>query len=152
MRFMITAAPDPDAKADAKAEGDAPFDPKLFAAYMKFNEDMAKAGVLIASEGLNPAGKGARVKVSGGKRVVHDGPFAESKELVGGFYLIEVNSREEAIEWALRCPVGFGSDEILTIHQMTEASDIPPELRSIIEDVAPTWVASWSRGRSAPPR
>src|SRR4051794_6433369 len=114
MRFMITAAPDPNAP---KPAADAPFDAKVMAAYMKFNEDMHQAGVLIASEGLNPAGQGARVGVSGGKRLVLDGPFTESKELVGGFYLIEVASREEAIAWALRCPTGLGSDEILTIHQ-----------------------------------
>lgn len=145
MRFMITAAPDPN--APKKSDADAPFDENLFAAYMKFNEDMAKAGVLIASEGLNPSGKGARIGISGGKRVVLDGPFAESKELVGGFYLIEVGSREEAIEWALRCPTGLGSDDVLTIHQMTEAADIPPHLRELIAEVAPTWSASFSRSR-----
>lgn len=145
MRFMITAAPGPN---DAKAQADAPLDERLFAEYMKFNEDMMKAGVLIAAEGLNPDGKGARVEISGGKRAVVDGPFAETKELIGGFYLIEVASREEAIEWALRCPVGLGHDEILTIHQMTELSDIPPRLREIIAEVAPTWSASLSR----PPR
>jgi hypothetical protein len=149
---MITAAPaQDDAKApgtnDAKAEADTPVDEKLFAAYMKYNEDMMKAGVLIASEGLNPGGARARIGISGGKRTVLDGPFAESKELVGGFYLIEVSSKEEAIEWALRCPVGFGSAEVLTIHQMTELSDIPPQFRKIIEEVAPTWSASFSRGR-----
>jgi len=67
---------------------------------MRFNEEMQRAGVLVASEGLNPAAKGARVAVDNGKRYVVDGPFAESKELVGGFYLIEVNSLEEAIQWA----------------------------------------------------
>jgi hypothetical protein len=144
MRFMITAAPDPNAP---KPAADAPFDEKLMAAYMKFNEDMHKAGVLIAAEGLNPAGKGARVGISGGKRTVLDGPFVETKELVGGFYLIEVKSREEAIEWALRCPTGLGSDDILTIHQMTEASDIPPEIMKIIAEAAPTWSASFVRSK-----
>src|SRR5262249_47115816 len=134
--FMITAAPDPNAP---KPEVQAPPDDKLIAAYMKYNEDMHKAGVLVAPEGLNPAGQGARVGVKGGKRVVLDGPFAESKELVGGFYLSDVNSREEAIEWALRCPTGIGHDDILTIHQMTEASDIPPEMLKIILEAAPTW-------------
>jgi len=144
MRFMITAATDPSAP---KPVADAPFDPQLMAAYMKFNEDMHRAGVLIASEGLNPAGQGARVGVSGGKRVVLDGPFAESKELVGGFYLIEVKSRDEAIAWALRCPTGLGSDDILSIHQMTEASDLPPEVMSIITEAAPTWGASFAKAR-----
>src|SRR5689334_19786233 len=140
MRFLITAAPDPNAPPP-----DAPPDANLIAAYMKFNEDMHKAGVLVASEGLNPAGKGARIGVSGGKRVLLDGPFAESKELVGGFYLVDVASREEAIEWALRCPIGLGSDEILTIHQMTEASDIPPEMMKIFVEAAPTWSATWKK-------
>ena len=144
MRFIITAAPDPNR---SKSETDAPPDEKVLAAYMKFNEDMHKAGVLIASEGLNPAGQGARIGVSRGKRVVLDGPFTETKELVGGFYLIEVKSREEAIEWALRCPVGLGTDDVLTILQMTEASDIPPEMMKIITEAAPTWAASFVKSK-----
>ena len=144
MRFMITAAQDPN---KANTEGDASFDKNVMSAYMKFNEDMHTAGVLVASEGLNPVGKGARVGISGGKRAVLDGPFAESKELIGGFYLIEVNSLEEAIEWALRCPTGLGTDDVLTIHKMTEASDIPPEFLKIIVEAAPTWSASWSKSR-----
>ncbi|WP_437720364.1 YciI family protein [Sorangium sp. So ce861] len=144
MRFIITAAPGTN---EAKAEAGGPPDEALFAAYMKYNEEMMTAGVLIASEGLNPGGARARVGISGGKRAVLDGPFVETKELVGGFYLIEVSSKEEAIEWALRCPVGFGSAEVLTIQQMTELSDIPPRFREIIADVAPTWSASFSRAR-----
>jgi hypothetical protein len=140
MRFLMTATPDPNRVASAT---DAPFDEKVVAAAFKYNEDMQKAGVLIASEGLNPAGQGARIGVSGGKRVVLDGPFIESKELVGGFYLIEVKSREEAIEWALRCPVGLGFDDVLTLHQMTEASDIPAEMVALIHAVAPTWAATF---------
>lgn len=142
MRFMITAAPDPNAQ---KLEAEVPFDEKLMAAYMKFNEDMHTAGVLLASEGLNPAGQGARVGIKGGKRVLLDGPFAESKELVGGFYLIEVASREEAIAWALRSPCGMGGDDVLTIHQMTEAKDIPPEMMKIIREAAPTWSATFEK-------
>jgi hypothetical protein len=142
MRFIITAAPDPNRPS---SQADAPPDEKLIADYMKFNEDMHKAGVLLASEGLSPASQGARIGIKGGKRTVLDGPFVETKELVGGFYLIEVKSREEAIEWALRCPVGLGSDDILTIHQMTDASDIPPEMLKIIREAAPTWSASFER-------
>src|SRR4029078_2242216 len=127
MRFLITAAPDP-----STPKSEAPPDEHLIAAYMKFNEDMHKAGVLIASEGISPTRQGARIGVSGGKRVVLDGPFSETKELVGGFYLISVKSREEAIEWALRCPSGFGSDDVLTIHPLTEASDLPPEFVKLI--------------------
>ncbi|MDC0740508.1 YciI family protein [Polyangium mundeleinium] len=139
MRFMICAAPDPNAP---KTEGAPPSD-ELIAAYMKFNEDMTKAGVLVTAEGLNPAQEGARVANKGGKRVVLDGPFVESKELVGGFYLIDVNSREEAIEWALRCPTGIGHDDILTILPMTGAEDIPPEMMAIVEKAAPTWLRTF---------
>jgi hypothetical protein len=142
MRFMITATPDP-----SRPQSDAPPDEKVLAAAMKFNEDMHKAGVLVAAEGLNPAGQGARIGVAGGKRVVLDGPFIESKELIGGFYLIDVKSREEAIEWAMRCPVGLGFDDLLTIHQMTEASDIPPEMMKIILEAAPTWSASFRKSK-----
>jgi hypothetical protein len=140
MRFLIAATTDPD-----KAKTEQPFDRDLFAAYMKFNEDMHKAGVLVASEGINPGAKGARVGISGGKRVLLDGPFTESKELIGGFYLVEVASREEAIEWALRCPTGLGTDDVLTIHPMTEASDIPPDLLKLTQEVAPEWSASWKK-------
>ena len=142
MRFLITAAPDPNASSAG-----APPDEKLIAAYMRYNEDMHKAGVLVASEGLNPAGKGARVGIRGGKRAVLDGPFIESKELVGGFYLIDVPSMDEAIAWALRSPTGLGSDDVLTIHPMTEASDLPPEMVKIITDAAPTWSAAWRKPR-----
>jgi hypothetical protein len=112
---------------------------------MRYNEEMHKAGVLIASEGLNPSATGAHVSISHGKRTVIDGPFAETKELVAGFWLIEVKSKEEAIEWALRCPVGPGGDEVLEIRQLTGSSDIPPQLREIIAAVAPTWSSSWSQ-------
>ena len=142
MRFMITAAPDPN-----RANPPERIDDALFAAYMKFNEDMAKAGVLVVSEGLNPAAKGARVGVKGGKRTVLDGPFTESKELVGGFYLIDVDSLDEAISWALRCPTGFGSDDVLTIHPMTGEADIPPRYMEIIRQVAPTGIASTEKKR-----
>ena len=145
MRFMITATPDPDAE---KPAAQAPPDENLMAAYMRFNEEMHRAGVLVVSEGLNPAGQGARVGISGGKRVVLDGPFAESKELVGGFYLIDVASREEAIAWALRCPTGFGSDDILTLHPMTGAADLPPEVLKIIEEAAPTWSAVFRKEKA----
>ncbi len=136
MRFLIIPKPDPS-KAKPAASG--AFDEKVFAAYMKFNEDMARAGVLVASEGLNPDGAHARVVISGGKRTLVDGPFTEAKELLGGFYLIDVRSKEEAIEWAKRSPIGLGGDEVLEIHQMTELADLPPRFREIIADVAPTW-------------
>jgi len=144
MRFIITA----QASADTKtAEQPAGFDAELFKAYMRFNEEMHRAGVLVASEGLNPAAPGARIAVADGRRYVVDGPFAESKELVGGFYLIEVGSLDEAIQWALRAPSGFGSDDILEVRQLTGAADLPPEILKLIDEAAPTWSAAVWRAR-----
>jgi hypothetical protein len=139
MKFLIIPGP---VANDANAAVDQPFDEDLFAAYMKYNEEMQKAGVLVASEGLQQGAAGAHVLISGGRRTVVDGPFAETKELIGGFYLIEVKSKEEAIEWALRCPIG-PVDEVLEIRQLTGAEDIPPKLREIIAAVAPTWSSAW---------
>jgi hypothetical protein len=136
MRFIITAQ-----AGDTPTGTDASLDEQLLAAYMRFNEEMHQAGVLVASEGLNPAAKGARVAVRNGKRRVIDGPFAESKELVGGFYIIEVASLDEAIQWALRAPSGMGSDDVLEIRQLTGAGDLPPEVLAIIKAAAPTWSA-----------
>lgn len=142
MRFIITATTDPDA-----AKANASNDPDLLARYMRFNEEMHLAGVLIASEGLNPAVKGARVGVVNGRRALLDGPFAETKELVGGFYLIKVDSLEEAVSWALRCPTGSGIDDVLSIHAMTDEGDVPPEVLATIREVAPSWSATWSKPR-----
>lgn len=144
MRFVITAQPGPNSK---QPDPDAPFDEKLFTDHMKFNEAMYAAGVLVASEGLNPGGQGARIEVTNGKRAVVDGPFAESKELVGGFYIVEVKSREEAIEWALRCPTGMGFDDVLEIRALTGESDIPPNLVELIRSAAPTWSAWFAKSR-----
>jgi hypothetical protein len=144
MRFIITAQPGKDSK---QPDTDAPFDEKLVTAYMKFNEEMHKAGVLVAAEGLNPAGQGARIEAKKGKRSVVDGPFAESKELVGGFYIVDVKSLDEAIEWALRCPTGLGFDDVLEIRQLTGEGDIPPNLLELIKAAAPTWSASFTKGR-----
>jgi hypothetical protein len=143
MRFLIIPTP---ATPGAPSNVEGPFDADLFAAYMKYNEEMHAAGVLVASEGLNPSATGAHVLIKGGKRTVIDGPFAETKELVAGFWFIDVKSREEAIEWALRCPIG-PHDEVLEIRQLTGASDIPKELLDIITTVAPTWSAAFSRSR-----
>ena len=146
MRFIITAHPGPETAAP---EPEAPFDEKLFTAYMQFNEEMHRAGVLVAAEGLNPAGKGARVEVKRGRRTVVDGPFAESKELVGGFYVIDVASLDEAIEWALRCPTGLGFDDVLEIRQLTGEDDVPPQLLDLVKRAAPTWSATFVRGKPA---
>ena len=139
MRFIITAQAGTD---ETNPATEASFDEKLLIAYMKFNEEMHKAGILVASEGLNPAAPGARVAVSEGRRHVVDGPFAESKELVGGFYIIDVQSLDEAIQWALRAPCGLGTDDVLEVRQLTGAGDIPPEMLALINAAAPTWSAS----------
>jgi hypothetical protein len=140
MRFVITAR----ASEGAPASNTPPND-DLFAAYMKFNEDLHLAGVLVASEGLLPGAPGAQVVAAGGKRKVLDGPFTESKELVGGFYIIDVPSLAEAKAWALRCPTGLGSDDVLEIRQLTGAEDIPPEILAVARRVAPTWTATFDK-------
>jgi hypothetical protein len=112
---------------------------------MKFNEEMHKAGVLVAAEGLKPGGDVARIEAKKGKRTVVDGPFTESKELVGGFYVIEVDSQEEAIQWALRCPTGLGFDDVLEIRALTGEGDIPPNLLELVRKVAPTWSETFTK-------
>lgn len=139
MRFMIAATTAPSSTLDA------PMTDAIFDAYMKFNEELAKAGVLVVSEGLNPAGARARVEVKNGERIVVDGPYSESKELVGGFYVIDVKSKDEAVKWALRCPVGMASADVLEIHQLTGAEDLPPGLIDRVKKVAPTWAKSFAR-------
>ena len=124
MRFMMIMLP------GEKAEAGILPDAKFFAAMMKYNEDLQKAGVLLALEGLHPSSKGARIKFSGGKRTVTDGPFTETKEVIGGFWLIQVKSKEEAIEWASRCPAADG--EVIEVRQVQELSDFPPEIREAI--------------------
>jgi hypothetical protein len=143
MRFLIIPTP---ATNDTNARAEEAFDAELFTAQMKYNEEMHKAGVLVASEGLNPAAHGAHVTIIGGKRTVVDGPFAETKELVAGFWLIDVKSKEEAIAWATRCPIG-PRDEVLEIRQLTGPADIPPELVQLIVAAAPSWSSSFAEGR-----
>jgi hypothetical protein len=122
MRFMMLMIPKGYEKA---APGVLP-DPKNMAAMMKFNESLQKAGVLLALDGLHPPAAGARVTFPGGKPKVTDGPFAEAKEVVGGYWMIDVKSKEEAIAWASRCP---GSDnEIIEVRQVQEMSDFPPSV------------------------
>jgi hypothetical protein len=142
MRFIITARPGDETKP---ADPNAPLDEQLFSDYMRFNEELQKAGVLVAAEGLNPAGKSARVEVKKGKRAVVDGPFTESKELVGGFYILDVPSLDVAIEWALRAPSGLGFDDVLEIRQLTGEEDIPPQLRELVKKAAPTWSQTFTK-------
>ncbi len=126
MRFMMIMYPGPKAEAGVMP------DEKLMAAMGQYNEELVKAGVLLGGEGLHPSSKGARVRFPGGKAAVSDGPFTEAKELIGGFWLIQVKSREEAIEWASRCPAS--GDEMIELRQVFEteefaASDPTGELR-----------------------
>jgi hypothetical protein len=142
MRFIMTARPGADTKPQ---DPNAPLDEQLFSDYMAYNEALHTAGVLVAAEGLNPAGKGARVEVKKGKRTVVDGPFTESKELVGGFYILDVPSLEVAIEWALRAPSGLGFDDVLEIRQLTGDEDIPPQLLELVKKAAPTWSKTFTQ-------
>lgn len=139
MRFMITSTTAAESKTDAPVTDD------LFKAYMKFNEDLYAAGVLVVSEGLMPGTPGARIVASGGKRKIVDGPFAETKELLGGFYIIEVPTLEDAKAWAMRCPVGMASADVLEVRQLTAAEDIPAAYLDLAASVAPTWTASFKK-------
>jgi hypothetical protein len=101
--------------------------PDIVLPMRKFNADMAKAGVLLAAEGLHPTSKGTRIRVSGGKPVITDGPFAEAKEVLAGFWIIQVKSKEEAVEWAKRCPLP--ENGLIEVRQVFENRDFPPELQ-----------------------
>jgi len=120
MRFMILV------KADKNSEAGVLPDRKLLAEMGKYNEELVNAGVLLAAEGLHPSSKGARVKFSGGKRTVIDGPFAETKELIGGFWLWQVKSKDEAIAWVKRCPFPLDTETEIEIRQVFEADDFGP--------------------------
>ena len=119
MRFMMLMIP----KGYEKAEPDA----KAVAAMMKYNESLQKAGVLLALDGLHPPSMGARVSFPGGKPQVTDGPFAEAKEVLGGYWMIQVKSKEEAIEWGSRCPAE--DNEVIEVRQVQEFSDFPADVQ-----------------------
>jgi hypothetical protein len=125
MRFMVLV------KSDESSEAGVMPSKELLTRMGKYNEELAKAGVMLAGEGLHPSSKGARVRFSGDKRTVTDGPFAETKELVGGFWLWQVKSKEEAIEWLKRAPFDGGTE--VELRQVFEAEDFgeefTPELR-----------------------
>jgi hypothetical protein len=120
-------------KADANTEAGVMPSEQLLAEMGRFNEELVKAGVMLAGEGLHPSSKGARVKFSGTQRVVTDGPFTEAKELIAGFWLWQVKSKAEAIEWVKRCPNPTGGESAIEIRQVFEAADFgaefTPELR-----------------------
>ncbi len=122
MRFMAIV------KATKDSESGMLPSKELLAEMGKFNEELMKAGVLLAGEGLQPSSKGARVRFSGTKRTVIDGPFTETKELIAGFWLLQVRSKEEAIEWIKRSPAPFDGECEIEIRQVFEATDFPAEI------------------------
>jgi hypothetical protein len=122
MRFMMLMIP----KGYEKAEPGAMPDAKAVAAMMKYNESLQNAGVLLTLDGLHPPSMGARVSFTGGKPKVTDGPFAEAKEVLGGYWMIQVKSKEEAIEWASRCPAS--DSDVIEVRQVHEIADFPPEV------------------------
>jgi hypothetical protein len=127
MRFMVII------KATKDTEAGVMPDEKLLTDMGRYNEELVKAGVMLAGEGLHPSSKGARVRFSGSQRLAVDGPFAETKELIAGFWLWQVKSKDEAIEWVKRCPNPTGAEAEIEIRQVFEAEDFgaefTPELR-----------------------
>ena len=123
MRFMMLMIPK---GYETAAPGTVP-DAKAVAAMMKYNESLQKAGVLLALDGLHPPSTGARVSFAGGKPKVTDGPFTEAKEVIGGYWMIQVKSRAEAIEWASRCPAS--ANEVIEVRQVQEMADFPPDVQ-----------------------
>lgn len=123
MRFMMLMIP----KGYETATPDYTLDAKRVEAMMKYNESLHQAGVLLALDGLHPLSMGARVSFAGGKPKVTDGPFAEAKEVLGGYWMIQVRSKDEAIAWATRCPAS--ENEVIEIRQVQEMSDFTPEVQ-----------------------
>ncbi len=130
MRFMMLMIPK---GYETAAPGTMP-DAEAVAKMMKYNEDLQKAGVLLALDGLHPPAEGARVTFEAGTPRVTDGPFAEAKELVGGYWMIQVRSREEAIQWATRCPAG--PNEMIEVRQVFEMSEFPQDVQDAVGDFA----------------
>ena len=124
MRFMmlLPCPPEPLEKLTAAPNKE------IVLAMRKYNDEMKKAGVLVLAEGLHATSKGFRLKVSGGKQIVTDGPFTEAKEVIAGFWLIQVNSTDEALEWAKRCPLP--ENGLMEVRQVFENTDFPPELQT----------------------
>ena len=121
MRFLMLIYPSPQAEAGVLP------DAKLVGEMMKYNEELAKSGVLISLDGLHPTSKGARVSFPGGKPKVTDGPFTESKEVLGGFWMINVKSKQEAIDWARRVPAN--ADDMVEVRQVFEIADFPEDVQ-----------------------
>ena len=128
MRFMMLMIP----LGYETAPPDVKLDPERVSAMMKYNEALKDAGVLITLDGLHPPSMGARVSFPGGQPLVTDGPFTESKEVLGGYWMIEVASRQEAIEWAKKCPAS--DNEVIEIRQVHEVTDYPEEMQRVAAD------------------
>lgn len=142
MRFMMLMIPRGYENA---APGTMP-EAEGVAAMMKYNESLQKAGVLLALDGLHPPSMGARVSFSGGKPRVTDGPFTEAKEVLGGYWMIQVKSREEAIEWASRCPAS--ENEVIEVRQVQELSDFPADVQDAAAGLAEMQAQSGLHRRS----
>ena len=127
MRFMMLMIP----KGYEKAAPGAMPDAKAVAAMMKYNQSLQEAGVLLALDGLHPPSMGARVSFPGGRPVVTDGPFAETKEVVGGYWLIQARSKEEAVEWARRCPANEG--DMIEVRRVFELEDFPQDVQDAVQ-------------------
>lgn len=126
MRFMMLMIP----KGYENAKPGTMPDAQAVAAMMKYNESLQKAGVLLALDGLHPPSMGSRISFSSGKPKVTDGPFAEAKEVLGGYWMIQVKSKEEAVEWASRCPAS--DNEVIELRQVQEISDFPADIQEIV--------------------
>jgi hypothetical protein len=142
MRFMMLMIP----KGYEKAAPGAMPDAKLVAEMMKYNESLQKAGVLLALDGLHPPSMGARVSFSGGKPKVTDGPFTEAKEVLGGYWMIQVKSKEEAVEWASRCPAS--DDAVIEVRQVQEFADFPADVKEAAAKFPELQASSEQRGGS----
>lgn len=146
MRFMVIV------KATKQSESGALPDEKILTAMTKYNEELSKAGILLAMEGLQPTSKGARVRFSGSKRTVIDGPFAETKELIAGFWLWQVKSKAEAIEWLKRCPNPHPEETEVEIRQVFEAEDFGAEFTPEARDMEARQREKMEQIRGAPKR
>lgn len=126
MRFMMLVIPNGYEKADPSAMPDA----KLVEAMTKYNDELRKAGVLLALDGLHPPSSGARVRFAKGKPTITDGPFAETKETVGGYWMIQVKSKDEALAWASRAPMPDG--DVIEVRRVQELADFPPDVQRVL--------------------
>jgi len=142
MRFMMLMIPK---GYESAAPGTMP-DAKAVEAMMKYNEELQKAGVLLALDGLHPPSAGARVTFETGKPNVTDGPFPEAKEVLGGYWMIQVRSKDEAIEWAKRCPAG--KNEVIEIRQVQEMEEFPPDVQAAVAGFEEKLQASAKRSAS----